>query len=325
MNTLATRHPATLPEEGERDPARVEGAARVVRVRETSRERQGSVFILGSIAMHVGLFLGFSGAESHALVPPAREEMLEIEYQAPEPKAPLPEPEAALPRGTLDAPPSLHRSSSPPLEAPPMNAPRPSEERPTAEAPAVLTSDNPYASDNSAVFTSGTGSGSGPVVSAPAAAATPTFGVSGGAVQVDPHREKELRSWRARVQQELARLATQNYPRRALKLGQQGTAKVTVTIDESGTLVGASLVQRERSSQPRSSGARTPKSGGEGFRASSWCGHQPPHASYHLPDQLKRARRSGPIAPTQFSRAPHRRMNLGAVRVQGVQWSTLII
>jgi TonB family protein len=106
----------------------------------------------------------------------------------------------------------------------------------------VLTSDNPYASNNTAVFTSGAGQGSGPVVSKQTMAA-PTFGVSGGTAQLDPRREKELLSWRARVQQELARLATQNYPRRALKLGQQGTAKVTVTIDESGTLVGASLAQ----------------------------------------------------------------------------------
>lgn len=237
MNTLATRHPATtLPEEEVREPARE--AAR-------ERGRQGSVFVLGSIVLHVGLFLGFSGEESHALVPPASEEVLEIEYQ--EPAAVVPLPESALPLGALDAEPTRAQPASAPPDAPPESVPQPADQLPTdqlppSEAPEVLTSDNPYASANAAVFTSGSGKSGGPVASKQAVSA-PSFGVSGGKALVDPRKEKELLSWRARVQQELARLATQNYPRRALKLGQQGTAKVTVTIDESGTLVGASLAQ----------------------------------------------------------------------------------
>jgi TonB family protein len=107
-------------------------------------------------------------------------------------------------------------------------------------APEVLTSDNPYAATSAGVFTSGRATSSSPIVSQ-AATTHPTFGVTGGAARSDAEKAKELRSWYGRVQTELARLGTRNYPRRALKLGQQGTPKVTVTIDESGNLVGASL------------------------------------------------------------------------------------
>lgn len=237
MNTLlATRHPASsLTEEEVREaaPAR-------------EKERQGSRFLLGSIALHAGLLLLFAGGPQRALTPHVSRELLEIEYlsteQEQEQPMVLPEPETetetetALPLGALEAPANANSVSLDRTE-------RRLQESPQVAASAtqdVLTSDNPYATSDAAVFTSGSASTVRAVVSRQMAA-KPSFGVSGGSARADREKVQELRSWYARVQGELARLGTRTYPRRALKLGQQGTAKVTVTIDESGNLVAASL------------------------------------------------------------------------------------
>ncbi len=232
MNTLATRY-----QESSLSPR--QGHEQLVHLGE---DRQGSLFLVGSLALHLGLVVAFAWLPAKAHASAARDQLVEIDFveaREKQPELPVrqiePEPKTALPLGRLDAP---VRSTPAPSAPSTSEVPSTSD---TAEAPEVLTVDNPYASADAAVFTSGSATRNPVRIEKHVAQASPQFGVEGGSAHPDADKTRELRGWYAEVQAQLARLGTRNYPRRALKLGQQGTAKVTVTIDESGNLIGARL------------------------------------------------------------------------------------
>lgn len=194
---------------------------------------------MSSLVLHLGILVAFAWMPDRAHASSAPEKLVEIDFVqtpaedlAPPPEEP--EPTTPLPLGRLDA--SLNAS---PTAA--SIVPQHTEKTPASEAPEVLAVDNPYASSDATVFTSGkTAARPTPVVNR-IAKSEASFGVESGSARPDADRAQELRKWYAKVQAQLARLGTRNYPRRALKLGQQGTAKITVTIDASGKLIAAQL------------------------------------------------------------------------------------
>lgn len=233
MNTLATRHPASRlsPQKG-REP--------LVRFDE---DRQGSLFLMGSAVLHVGLLVAFAWMPTRAHASSAAKQLVEIDFveqhlENSTPPPPETEIDSALPMGRLDAPLS---PPSPPRALSPSPSNAASETPAAARAPEILTTDNPYASADAAVFTSGSALQSPVRVVKHVAAAPQSFGVEEGSSRPSPDNTRALHSWYAKVQAQLATMGTRNYPRRALKLGQQGTAKVTVTIDEAGNLIAARL------------------------------------------------------------------------------------
>jgi protein TonB len=112
-----------------------------------------------------------------------------------------------------------------------------------------VTSDNPYASDSFTIFTSGTAKSSTRVKRASAtnerseSLTSPGFGVDSGAQDASKARSQELESWLKTVRARLGSGASANYPSRARRLQQEGTARLSVSIGQNGTILSVGLIQ----------------------------------------------------------------------------------
>lgn len=208
-----------------------------------------ALFVAGSLALHLGALLFFSSAPGPAMAASASDISVDL-IEIPAPPA---EPELTpMPLGKLDAPEQISPTPPQPMVKRAVAAPLPSASPPpntlpTAEAPKILTADNnPYAAADTTVFTSGHGQvgAARKVVHAKASAtAAPTedFGVESGSEKSSEEAVRQLKLWYAQVQAQLKARGASNYPRRAQKLGQQGSVRITVRIDASGHITATSL------------------------------------------------------------------------------------
>lgn len=237
MNSLAT-HPSGALSHDLMAPKRV-------RTR-VQGEGSSALFLIGSVAVHLVLLASFAAAPGPALAhqPSATEIEIAVINEAPL-LAPVEQPEldSALPLGSLDAtvrnvPPQAR--SATPSDRPAEPTLGPAETAPSA--PEVLSVDNPYASADAAVFTSGSAPRAERIQAA--AARPPHFGVESGSNDASAARIKELRAWHRSVQAQLRNVAKRAYPRRALKLRQEGTTKITVQIDAAGNVISARIAAK---------------------------------------------------------------------------------
>ncbi len=216
---------------------------------EAPRRSNSVLFILLSAGVHLGALSAFAATPQPKARPlnPASE--LAIEF---EPIVELPEPESVLPLGDLDAHPEAETLTPPSPQARP--AQTPSARQPSAspsvdkvgDAPNIVTVDNPYATAD-AVFSKGSGDLGAKKVRAVARTReaqpdTVGFGVPDGRRGATEEGRRQLSEWKNKVSAQLARSVSRNYPRRARKLGQQGTSKISVRISATGELQGASLL-----------------------------------------------------------------------------------
>jgi protein TonB len=211
-----------------------------------NRSEGSARFILGSLLLHALLVWAaistsvVAGQELAAasLAPPLS---VDIEFETVSTPAPPLQPrEPELPQGRLDqpvvttaAPSRLDRDPDPERHT----------TEPAAQAPRVLSAENPYATtgDNE-VFTGGNPASKATTkVIARAASVGPHFGVESGSVNSDAEMTRLLHEWYMKVRAQLGQLAAQSYPKRAQKLGQQGTTKIQVRIDGSGRLLTATI------------------------------------------------------------------------------------
>lgn len=239
MTSLVSRSVASLgapPLERSRQKARG-----LLLMRNRGRDGQGTLFLVASLAVHVGVLVFFSSLPESAHAAGERPVEVEIAFEelALPPEVQAPEP-LELPLGNLDAPVAPAKASA----IAPSTADSVTPERPPA-APTLIATDNPYASSDASVFTAGLGdtahSAKASVRVTHLGNSAASFGVETGSERSSLERQKELSAWYSRVQGQLAQLAARDYPRRALTLKQEGTARVTVRINGNGHILGAEL------------------------------------------------------------------------------------
>jgi len=206
------------------------------------------LFVVGSVGLHALLLTFMSSAPESAHAAPARELDIELIELAPsgQDEVATPEPEP-MPLGKLEAPfeaaPVKEPLQAVPIATPPSDDSAPQSQ--TAEAPEIVTALNPYASSSTAAFTSGSSTSANTKVVrtlAPVSKSTASsFGVENGSSEASLEAKKKLQAWYAKVRAQLARVGARAYPRRAQKLGQQGTTKITVKVGDSGALLASSV------------------------------------------------------------------------------------
>ncbi len=213
---------------------------------ERRREDRSGYFLIGSVALHVLGFALFAAAPEPARAS-ALPTTIDIELTAlPEEVVPEPEmrPEPTLAEGTLDAPLPAVAPPEPSATAPKEVV----EQAPVEESPpAVLAAENPYADPNfsfSAAPRRQTEKrilSTSPLPSRSTENAKSQFGVEGGSKRADAEQTARLATWYRQVSAVLRQNAQRDYPKRAQRLRQQGTAQVHVMIDASGRITSVSL------------------------------------------------------------------------------------
>ncbi|GEM_PF-2932087 len=215
------------------------------------KKEGGSFFMAASLAVHLGAIVFFSSVPGPAHAHSVSPQEIEISVFAPEP------PKEALPLGNLEeefiAKASVQHVVQKAAVPAPTRVPTNSrsEQGAPVETPHLLTSNNPYAQGNNHIFTSGSGVRSNQGAHALAKTdtnaqqrgPTPNFGIQNGSKDFSKKKAEALRAWHQKVRSQLAHLGGRAYPRRAKKMGHQGTSKISVRINAQGKIVSATVAQ----------------------------------------------------------------------------------